>query len=178
MKFKKLVEETLYIVQVYDKNTKRTEYIQSLLRGILGISPLPKDAMPMTKEDWEKSALKEKLERKTYRVNGWDKPLYQFKFIKYIPNMDDLVKVYCKPRKFTLADIRKAFKEAGIKIILDGKDSYYLPYGEGLETFCILYVSHAQLEETINLVQKLVKQVDIGFAYPDRRTSCASKKTP
>lgn len=186
MKFKNLneAEEKLFVVKVTDLETKRIEYVKTLNRNL--VFPLTvrlEEALPVTKDEWERCALREILAEKTFwKRLSWgseEKPKYRCTLIKYIPDAEDLIPVYVQvtDKNFGLTDVKNYFKKAGIKILVTEKGRYSLQYSRDFEYYSILYINESDLEKVEELIKSLNNHIDIGFAEPDRRTSASDRLT-
>ena len=187
MKFKDLNEaneEKLFVVKVTDLEYKGIEYVRTLnCNAASPLTPLLKEALPVTKDEWEHCALREKLAEKTFwKRLSWGsdkKPKYRCTLVKYIPNAEDLIPVYVQvtDKDFGLTDVKNYFKKAGIKILVTEKGRYSLQYSRDFEYYSILYINESDLEKVEGLVKSLNDHIDIGFAVPDRRVSARDKLT-
>lgn len=187
MKFKDLNEaneEKLFVVKVTDLEYKGIEYVRTLnCSSAFPLTPLLKEALPVTKDEWERCALREKLAEKTFwKRLSWgsdEKPKYRCTLVKYIPNAEDLIPVYVQvtDKNFGLTDVKSYFKKAGIKVLVTEKGRYSLQYSRDFAYYSILYINESDLEKTEELVQNLKNHIDIGFAMPDRRVSASDKLT-
>lgn len=184
MKFKDLNEaneEKLFIVQVTDLEYKGTEYVESLYPRRL--SPVIKDAIPVTKDEWETCFMREYLQGQTFRKRlSWgseEKPKYRTKLIKYIPDVKDLIPFYVQvtDKNFGLTDVKKYFTKDGVKILLTEKRRYSEQYSRDFQYYSVLYIRKEDLEKAEILISSLKNHIDIGFAEPDRHTSASDKLT-
>ena len=174
--------EKLFIVKVTDLEYKDVEYVKILNCNVaFPLTPLAQEAIPVTKEQWENCALREKLQEKTFwKKLSWGsekKPKYRLTLVKYIPDVKDLIPVYVQKNNphFSLSDVKNYLKKAGVKVLLTEKGRYSDRYSSEFHYFDILYFRESDLETVEDLVRTLKTQIDIGFACPNRNVSACDK---